>query len=100
MMIRRGELSQERAKNYPGKNYITRAIGTEIAVECDSFRTAFDKGEYLLLCSDGLTNVVSDQEILFEVLHGGEAESCCNRLVEIAKHRGAPDNVTCALILI
>ena len=100
MMLLKGELSKERAKNYPGKNYITRAIGTEIAVECDSFHTAFDKGEYLLLCSDGLSNVVSDQEILFEVLHGGNPDTCCNRLVEIAKHRGAPDNVTCALILI
>jgi protein phosphatase len=42
--------------------------------------------------------VVSDQEILFEVLHGGTPDTCCQRLIEIAKRRGAPDNVTCALI--
>ena len=99
MMIQRGELSKERAKRYPGKNYITRAIGTEETVTCDGFLTQMQKGEYLLLCSDGLTNVVSDQEILFEVLHGGTPDTCCQRLIEIAKHRGAPDNVTCALIM-
>ncbi len=99
MMIQRGELSKERAKRYPGKNYITRAIGTEETVTCDGFLSQLIKGEYLLLCSDGLTNVVSDQEILFEVLHGGTPETCCQRLIEIAKHRGAPDNVTCALIM-
>lgn len=98
MMIQRGELSVERAKNYPGKNYITRAIGTEESVVCDGFHVPVAKGEYLLLCSDGLSNVVNDQELLFEVLHGGEPETCCERLIEIAKHRGAPDNVTCALI--
>lgn len=100
MMVQRGELSSERAKRYPGKNYITRAIGTEETVVCDGFLTQLLKGEYLLLCSDGLTNVVNDQEILFEVLHGGTPDTCCQRLIEIAKRRGAPDNVTCALIMI
>lgn len=98
MMIDRGELSVERAKSYPGKNYITRAIGTEESVTCDGFHIPVTKGEHLLLCSDGLTNVVNDQEILFEVLHGGTANTCCQRLIDIAKHRGAPDNVTCVLI--
>ena len=98
MMIDRGELSVERAKSYPGKNYITRAIGTEESVICDGFTVPTAKGEYLLLCSDGLTNVINDQEILFEVLHGGTPDTCCQRLIDIAKHRGAPDNVTSVLI--
>ena len=98
MMVQKGELTQEEAKSYPGKNYITRAIGTEETVACDGFSEQIGKGENLILCSDGLTNVVSDQEILFEVLHGGTPDTCCQRLIEIAKRRGAPDNVTCALI--
>ena len=52
----------------------------------------------VLLCSDGLSNVVSEQEILYEVVHGGEACTCCRRLLDIALHRGAPDNVTAVLI--
>ena len=97
MMIDKGELTPEKAKTYPGKNLITRAIGTEIVVECDIFHHKAENDECLLLCSDGLSNLVDDQELLFEVVHGGEMESVCERLLAIAKNRGAPDNVTCVL---
>lgn len=97
MMVLRGELTPEEAKNYPGKNYITRAIGTEAIAECDLFHLDLERGDYLLLCSDGLSNVVDDQEMLFEAVHGAEGSDCCDRLLEIAKNRGAPDNVTCVL---
>lgn len=98
MMVDRGELTPEQAKVNPSKNLITRAVGTEPAVICDIFSLKLDKGDYLLLCSDGLTNLLDDQEILFEVVHGGQPEDCCERLLEIAKKRGAPDNVTCILV--
>ncbi len=98
MMISRGELSKERAKHYPGKNLITRAIGTEAEVSCDIFHTDAKRGDYFLLCTDGLSNMVDDQEILFEVAHGQGDEQCCERLLEIAKNRGAPDNVTSVLV--
>lgn len=98
MMISRGELTPERAKRYPGKNLITRAIGTEAMVECDIFHRRTERGECLLLCTDGLSNLVDDQEILFEVVHGANKQSSCERLLAIAKNRGAPDNVTCILI--
>lgn len=98
MMIRRGELTPEQARSYPGKNLITRAIGTEAVVECDIFHRRPQKGECLLLCTDGLSNMVDEQEILFEVVHGANRQSSCERLLEIAKNRGAPDNVTCVLV--
>ena len=98
MMIQRGELQPEQAKTYPGKNLITRAIGTESVVRCDIFHRRLEQGECLLLCSDGLSNVIDEQEILFEVIHGQDMQHCCQRLLEIAKNRGAPDNVTCVLI--
>lgn len=98
LMIQRGELRPEQARSFPGKNYITRAIGTEPTVVCDVFRQELKKGEVLLLCSDGLTNLVDDQEILFEVLHGVGLDDCCQRLLNIAKNRGAPDNVTSILV--
>ncbi|MBE6923487.1 MAG: Stp1/IreP family PP2C-type Ser/Thr phosphatase [Ruminococcaceae bacterium] len=98
MMVDRGELTPESAKSYPGKNLITRAIGTEPVVLCDIFHTDVAKGDYLLLCSDGLSNMMDDQEILFEVVHGADPSACCQRLLDIAKNRGAPDNVTSVLI--
>lgn len=100
LMVQRGELSREQAKNYPGKNLITRAIGTEPGVECDLFYQPVQKGDYLLLCTDGLSNLLDDQEILFEVVHGVNKQLCCQRLLGICQERGAPDNVTSVLIVI
>lgn len=100
LMVQRGELTPEAARTYPGKNYITRAIGTEAIVECDLFHADMEQGNCLLMCSDGLTNVIDEQEILFEVIHGQKKENCCQQLLDIAKNRGAPDNVTCVLVLI
>jgi protein phosphatase len=100
MMVDRGELSKERARTYPGKNYITRAVGTESTVQCDIFHLDVERGDCILLCSDGLTNTMDDQEILFEVVHGVNKEDCCQHLLDIAKSRGAPDNVTGVMVLI
>ena len=100
MMVDRGELTPETAKTYPGKNFITRAIGTEPFVMCDIFHVDMARGDYFLLCSDGLSNVMDDQEILFEVVHGVNKQQCCQRLLNIAKNRGAPDNVTSILIVV
>ena len=98
LMINRGELSAEQARSFPGKNYITRAVGTESTTECDIFHHRLERGTYLLLCSDGLSNLLDDQELLFEVIHGQDKQQCCQSLVDIAKRRGAPDNVTCILV--
>ena len=100
LMVDRGDLTPEVAKSYPGKNLITRAVGTEPMVLCDIYHLDVSKGDYLLLCSDGLSNVMDDQEILFEVAHGVNKQHCCQRLLSIAKNRGAPDNVTSVLVMI
>lgn len=98
LMVQRGELTREAAKNHPGKNLITRAVGTESAVSCDLYHLQIAKGDSILLCSDGLSNLLSDQEMLFEVVHGVNKSDCCQRLMNIANYRGSPDNVTVALI--
>ncbi len=100
LMVDRGELTAEQAKTYPGKNYITRAIGTESVVLCDLFHLDVERGDCILLCSDGLSNLLDEQEILFEVVHGVNKQHCCRRLLDIAKNRGAPDNVTSVLVQI
>lgn len=98
LMVLRGELTPEQAKTHPHKNLITRAVGTSKRVLPDLFRVQVEEGDSLLLCSDGLSNLLADQEILFEVVHGARMDDCCQRLLEIAKHRGAPDNVTSVLV--
>lgn len=98
MMVQRGELLPEQAKLYPGKNLITRAIGTEAVVQCDLFHLELEREDVLLLCTDGLSNLLDDQELLFEVIHRPDRQDCCQRLLDIAKNRGAPDNVTCVLL--
>ena len=98
MMIDRGELTLEEAKSYPGKNLITRAVGTDPVVECDLFHLSLEREHCILLCTDGLSNMVDEQEILFEVVYGEQRDECCKRLLDIALNRGAPDNVTCLLL--
>ena len=87
-----------RSRTHPRKNLITRALGSEPRVRADLYEQNLTPGDFLLLCSDGLSNVVTDQELLYEVLHGGEPEGCCRRLLDITLSRGAPDNVTAVLI--
>jgi protein phosphatase len=100
MMVDRGELTAEEARVYPGRNYITRAVGTEPTVESDVFAIRLERGDAMLLSSDGLHNEVDDQEILFEVVHGVNNDNCCKRLFDIADKRGSPDNVTCVLVMV
>ena len=100
VMVDRGDITAEMAKNFPGKNFITRAIGTEPMVMCDIFHQELSKGDYIILCSDGLSNMMDDQEILFEVAHGVNKANCCKRLLTIAQNRGAPDNVTSIFVQI
>ena len=97
-MVHRGEITPEEARVHPQKNLITRCLGSEPRVKPDLFELELKPGEHLLLCTDGLSNLVTDQELLYEVLHGGAAEGCCKRLLELTLSRGAPDNVTAVLI--
>ena len=97
-MVDRGEIERADAWKHPRRNYITRALGAEEQVECDLFFLELDPGDVLLLCSDGLSGVVNAQELLFEVVYGGELETAAERMVNIALERGAPDNVTALVV--
>lgn len=100
MMVNRGELTLEEARVYPGRNLITRAVGTAPTVESDLYPVYLERGEALLLSTDGLHDEVEDQEILFEVVHGVNNDNCCQRLLDIANMRGSPDNVTAVLVMV
>ena len=97
-LVARGDITPEEARQHPRKNLITRALGAEPQVRGDLFEVEMEPESALLLCSDGLSNQVSDQEILYEVLHGGDRSTCCQRLVDIVLGRGAPDNTTAVLL--
>ena len=96
-MIARGDLTRAEARKHPNKHLITRALGTSDEERPDVFILSLDAGDYILLCSDGLSNVVADNEILQELQSGGSVRECCEKLVESALVRGAPDNVTAVL---
>ena len=96
--MERGDITEEEARRHPNKNLITRALGPDENADCDGFICPLEKGDFVLLCSDGLVDTVTDQEMLYEVIHGGELDTCLDRLLEIAKSRGAADNVTVVLM--
>jgi protein phosphatase len=91
-----GRLTEEEARVHPNRNIITRALGTEHQVRGDLFSEHLEPGERLLLCSDGLTNEVSDRE-LGELMKETLEESC-QALLQCALDRGAQDNVTVVLL--
>lgn len=97
-LILRGELSPEQAQTYRYKNVITRALGAEPDLRTDYYEHPTQTGDFILLCSDGLSNIVTPEEMAQDVFQGGEIEYCCGRLLDLALARGAPDNVTVLLI--
>ena len=97
-MVERGDITPAQARRHPRRNLITRALGPDERVEADSFRVPWQQGDFLLLCTDGLVNTVTDQEMLFEVMHESDLDGCLDRLMALAKAQGAPDNVTVVLL--
>lgn len=97
-MVDRGDITAEEARRHPSRNLITRALGPDADAQCDGYICPLKTGEYLLLCTDGLVNTVTDQEMLFEVIHGPDPDTCLDRMLTIAKSQGAPDNVTAVLM--
>ena len=96
-MIMRGDLTRAEARRHPNKHLITRALGSSNNEEPDVFSFKLNAGEHILLCSDGLSNVVLDSELLFEIQRGACVRDSCEQLVEMALTRGAPDNVTAVI---
>ena len=75
-MVELGNITAEEARHHPNRNLITRALGPGADAKCDGYICPMNQGDYLLLCTDGLVGTVTDQEMLFEVIHGGGPDSC------------------------
>ncbi len=97
-MVDRGEISPEQARTHPRRNVITRALGVNELVPCDIFTPRLQRGELLLLCSDGLTNMLADEEILALYRRNTDPLSLGRALMAEALRRGARDNVTIVII--
>ena len=98
-MVRMGELREEEARNHPDKNIITRALGAEDRVDIDFFDIELRQGSMILMCSDGLTNMVEDQRIESIIRKKGAAlEEKGRALVREANANGGKDNIAIILI--
>ncbi|MBZ2173925.1 Stp1/IreP family PP2C-type Ser/Thr phosphatase [Schnuerera sp. xch1] len=93
-LIRNGSISKEEAKYHPQKNIITRAVGTSKEIEVDLIVKKKIKGDILLLCTDGLTNMVDDVEIKELLCNNENIQRACELLVELSNNRGGYDNIT------
>ena len=97
-MVRRGGLAREAARNHPDKNIITRAIGVMDTVEPDFYRVELAQGDLVLMCTDGLTNMLEDEEIRMIINGARDLVEKTERLVEEANKNGGKDNITVLLI--
>ena len=95
-LIREGTITREEAKNHPKKNMLMKALGCTPKVEPDVLVKGLQKGDILLMTSDGLTNMVSEEEIYEIVIK--EKETAVIKLIEKAKVNGGLDNITVVMI--
>ena len=93
-LVEFGAITRSQAKTHPQRSVITRALGSEPTVEADFFECSLQSGDVLLLCSDGLSNTLSDEELLAFAKEHPEPEPLCRALMEEALRRTARDNVT------
>ena len=92
-MVRLGGIKQEDAKNHPDKNIITRAIGAKEQVEVDFYEYRLKKGDIVLMCTDGLSNMVEDTEILHIVKGSRDIVEAVEGLINKANENGGKDNI-------
>lgn len=100
MYVRAGILTREEARSHKNKNIITRAIGAEPSVSADFFELSLKKGELLLLCSDGVSNLLTDDEILSLAKRDRDPEALCNIIKDTVYERGAGDNLTVVVVAV
>ena len=96
-MMRAGELTAAQARNHPEKNVITRAIGVAWEVKADFFEVDLKPGDKVMMCSDGLSNMVEDQR-LYDVISSNSVEDSVRILIDEAKENGGYDNITVIVI--
>ena len=97
-LVRAGQLTEEEAQRHPQKNFVTQSIGQSGPVEPDIALKTLEVGDYVLVNSDGLTNMVSTEDILDIILSDVSLESKAEALIRFANNAGGLDNITVALL--
>jgi PPM family protein phosphatase len=97
-LVRTGQISREDAEHHPRKNVLLRALGTEQEVKMDIRTIMFEEGDVLLLCSDGLSNKVTTEEMLEILKNEEELEEKASRLIHLANEHGGEDNITLCIL--
>lgn len=97
-MIRMGGLARNDARNHPDKNIITRAIGVRASVEMDFFIEHLKENETMLMCTDGLTNMLEDDEILMILHSRRDIVEKAEELIKAANNNGGKDNIAVVLV--
>ena len=96
-LVLRGEITEQQAKRHPKRNFITRAMGTEKEIEVDIFSEKWEGG-VVLICSDGLSNLVENYEMKKIVSEATDLQEAAEKLAGLANERGGSDNITVALM--
>ena len=97
-MVSLGELDKQDAKNHENKNIITRAIGADLNLVPDFFEIELESEDYILICSDGLTNMMDDDEIKMIIQQECSLEEKAKRLIDVANNNGGKDNIAVVLV--
>ena len=97
-LVKAGQLTEEEAANHPQKNIITQSIGQANPVEPDLGVQVLEEDDYLIINSDGLTNMITNDEIVSILSQDKNLDDKNNELVTLANERGGLDNITIALI--
>ncbi len=97
----RGALTPEQARDHPLSHILTRALGTELSVEVDTYGDSVKEGDVFLLCSDGLSGMLPDDEIQ-EILSKAteDVQKAADELIDAANEAGGMDNITAVIIKI
>lgn len=97
-MIRMGGIDRNSARNHPDKNIITRAIGASSNVNVDFFEVELKDGDVIFMCSDGLSNMIEDDEIYEITQNSDSLDDAATKLVDTANENGGKDNISVVLV--
>ncbi len=93
-LVKNGSITKDEAVNHPKRNLITRAVGYELELQVDTYEIDITDDDIILLCTDGLTNMLTEEEILDILKNNEDPQAACDTLIQNANNKGGEDNIT------